>query len=465
MGIILTNALSINDSDYRSLILGRLLTWPTDFFMPVGQSFVLTTAPTSETQLVAYWGQCDQCQIIESAADLLKLGKLTGWNLDPLDLRLEEQGFILIAYLRIYQLVHPTELTIRKLVGFSPLDPVIIADNSNPVLSESIFRRRKQELVELLPPQHEELLQLEQLLLESNHSLVLNSLSSKIHQFLGWHSSFSSMPEIKFTWVADIAAIGNSSDGNGFEKIVRQSLVFLGFGNSIDNYKASLNPEATGGAGGLDFYGDTPYQIVGECKASKTDKVPDGTPAQLVKLGLKILGETYHQCIKILMVAGELTNAANQTAKGNYMNVIRPETLQKLVQLQAYYPGAIDLLALKSCLASTPFGEEANNKLNAFIEGILNDLQLRANIIKLVKDSLNRSGKNSESVEALYSIFTYTQADQKLSQQQFRDILVELSSPLTGYLGKLEEEQFYFLQSLDLSNKSNLSHSHTSPST
>jgi hypothetical protein len=73
----------------------------------------------------------------------------------------------------------------------------------------------------------------------------------------------------------------------------------------------------------------------------------------------------------------------------------------------------------------TKTAPELNNKLNAFIEGILNNLQLRANIIKLVKDSLNRSGKNSESVEALYSIFTYTQTDQKLSQQQFRDILVE----------------------------------------
>jgi hypothetical protein len=450
MSVTLTNVMHIHESDYNSLILGRIISWPTDFFMPVGQSFALTTVPTSETQLIAYWGQCDQCQTIESAADLLKLGKLTGWSLDALDLQLQQQGFILIAYLRIYQLSQPTEITIHKSVGFSPLNPVIIADDLKPVLSQSIFQRRKQELVELLPPEHGELIQLEQILFESNYSLSLNSLTSKIHQFLGWHNSFPSTPEIKFSWIAEIAAIGNSSDGNGFEKIVRQSLVFLGFGNSINNYKASLNPDATGGAGGLDFYCDTPYQIVGECKASKTDKVPDGTPAQLVKLGLKILGETYHQCIKILMVAGELTNDANQTAKGNCMNVIRPETLQKLVQLQANHPGAIDLLALKPCLISAPFGEEADEKLNVFIEGISKNLQLRSNIIGLVKDSLDRSGKNSESVEALYSVFTYTQTEQKLSQQQFRDILVELSSPLTGYLGKSEEEQFYFLRSLDL---------------
>lgn len=440
----------ICESDYDSLVLGRIISWPTDFFMPVGQSFALTTVPTSGTQLVAYWGQCDQCQTIESAADLLKLGKLTSLNLDGLGIQLQQQGFLLIAYLRIYQLSQPIKITIHKSVGFSPLNPVIIADNSKPVLSESLFQRRKQELMGLLPPQHEELIQLEQLLLESNYSLPLNSLASKIHQFLGWHSSFPSVLDTEFSWITEIATIGNSSDGNGFEKIVRQSLIFLGFGNSINNYKASLNPEATGGAGGLDFYCDTPYQIVGECKASKTDKVPDGTPAQLVKLGFKILGETYNQCIKILMVAGELTNDANQTAKGNYMNVIRPETLQKLVQLQADHPGAIDLLALKPCLLSTPFGEEANEKLNTFIEEILDNLQLRTNIIELVKDSLDRSGKKSESVEALYSVFTYNQIKKKLSHQQFRDILIELSSPLTGYLGKSEEEQFYFLRSLNL---------------
>ncbi|WP_198920685.1 hypothetical protein, partial [Anaplasma marginale] len=56
-----------------------------------------------------------------------------------------------------------------------------------------------------------------------------------------------------------MAKVGNSSDGNEFEKLVRKGLIKLGFGNSNTNPKTSLDPDATGGAGGIDFYCETPY--------------------------------------------------------------------------------------------------------------------------------------------------------------------------------------------------------------
>jgi hypothetical protein len=449
MSTALTSMMAVKESDYRSLISGRMIAWKTDFFMPFGQSFALANASIIESQMISYWGRCDRCQAVESA-DLPQISQLTGWGLDALSVQMEQQGFIFIACLRIHKLSRPVEITVYNNVGFTPLNPVIITDDVDSVLSESIFQRRKLELLESRPPLHSELIQLEKLLTQSTISLSIQPLLNKIHQLLGW--GYSSKTDSDIDWVEDIAAVGNSSDGHNFEKVVRRSLIFLGFTNSINNHKASLDPESTGGAGGLDFYCDTPYQVVGECKASKTDTVPDGTPAQLVKLGFKILGEKYPPCIKILMVAGTLTTAANQTARGNSMNVIRPETLQKLVQLQIAYPGAIDLIALKPCLTAEPFGDEADNKINIFIAKILSNLQLRSDIIELVKDSLDRSQKDSESVEALYAIFIYNQSEQKLSQQEFRDILVELASPLAGYLGKLEKEQFYFLRSLNLSS-------------
>ncbi|MEA5506617.1 hypothetical protein VB735_26650 [Halotia wernerae UHCC 0503] len=41
----------------------------------------------------------------------------------------------------------------------------------------------------------------------------------------------------------------------------------------------------------MDFYIEQPYAIVGECKATKTEKVTDGTPAQLLKIGMNHLGK------------------------------------------------------------------------------------------------------------------------------------------------------------------------------
>ncbi len=447
MSIILTSGLFLNNQDYPYLVSGKNIAWITDFFMPIGQSFALiNTSPQS----IVFWGQCTQCQAIESINDIPQLVQLTNWDLAHLKDQFQNQQMILVACIRVYQLSQPIEIKTSKTSGFVPLNPTIIANKSNPIILENTFQRRKLELMELSLPQHWELNQLEEILTQSVQLVSVEPLVHKIHQFLGWRSSLPLISAQDFSWVTDITNIGNSSDGNNFEKIVRKSLILLGFENSLNNSQASLNPDATGGAGGLDFYCDFPYSVVGECKASRTDSVPDGTPAQLVKLGLKILGKQYHPCIKILMVAGKLTAPANITAQGNHMNVIRPETLQKLVQLQIDYPGSINLVALKPYLTSEPFGEAADDKVNMFITNIYSNLQLRSNIIELVRKSLERSGKDLDSVEALYSAFTFSQNEHKLSQQQFRDILVELSSPLTGYLGESEDEQFYFLRSLNL---------------
>jgi hypothetical protein len=247
--------------------------------------------------------------------------------------------------------------------------------------------------------------------------------------------------------------VGNSSDGNEFERLVRKGFIKLGFSNSGDNenLRDSLNPEKVGGAGGLDFYCDIPYSLVGECKATKTEKVPDGTAAQLVKLGYKHLQRQYNRCIKIIMAAGELTEDAELTASGNEMNVIRPETLQRLVELKAKYPGSIDLLALKPCLSEEPFGEGADGKLNRYIDTAWSNIKLRSHLIQLVK-------KANREVGIEYLSGSYDSSDSPrpiFNLQEMHEILVELSSPLTGYLGRgkgsdWRGDRFYFLRDLTI---------------
>jgi len=263
-------------------------------------------------------------------------------------------------------------------------------------------------------------------------------------------------PELKppnpLVWIQEIAKVGNSSDGHGFEKLVRKSLIELGFTNSNSNPQASLDPNATGGAGGLDFYCEAPYPVVGECKATNSEKIPDGTPAQLIKLGYKHLQEDYERCIKLIVAAGELTPAAQLTAVGNKINIIRPETLQSLMELKAKYTGSIDLLKLKQCWQQEPFGL-ADDKVNSYIDQIWREIKLRSHLVQLVKNSMENANLERVDVRFLQGAYFTSNRPQALPPQEMHEILVELSSPLTGYLGRINgsdwgRDRFYFLRDL-----------------
>ena len=246
--------------------------------------------------------------------------------------------------------------------------------------------------------------------------------------------------------------MGNSSDGNEFERLVRKGFIKLGFSCDNTNSKANLDPEKLGGAGGVDFYCEYPYPVVGECKATKTKNVPDGTAAQLIKLGYKNLQEHFDSCVKIILAAGELTQHAILTTQHNKMNVITPETLEKLVELQSNYQGSVNLIELKQCLQQEPFGL-ADDKVNRYISEIQNNIKLRSQLIQLVKNYLQNSKMDSTSVSTLHGAYSISQPPQPLETKQMHEILIELSSPLNGYLGRIkgtdwESDKFYFLRDL-----------------
>jgi hypothetical protein len=254
-------------------------------------------------------------------------------------------------------------------------------------------------------------------------------------------------------WYDHISRVGNSSDGTTFERLVRKSLQFLGFSNSQPHAKANLDYNSTGGAGGLDFFADLPYPVVGECKATKTEKVPDGVSAQLIKLGHNHLESQYNDCIKIIVAAGKLTDGARNTSKNNEINVIRPEELQRLVVLKRQYPNAVNLYQLKPVFEQAPFGEAANDRLKDFIENIWKQLKERSEWIervRLVQES--RSGKpvNLDDI-SMYCHLTKLDIDlnSDLKRGFVRDLLIELSSPLAGCLNKIGD-RFEFVKSLEI---------------
>ncbi len=305
--------------------------------------------------MIKAWAKCEWCQILNDSESLEALSQLTVWTTEALQQTLLQRRNIFLTHLRVYLLPQPLEMPVHPSGNFVSLPKSLNVTDATPVLSESIFAKRRQKLENLEPPEHPELEELQSALVHlSTTNPKAKQLDAEIKIFLGWsEKSPITQPDPDLGWIQTISQIGNSSDGHTFEKLVRKSFIKLGFANSNNKPEASLNPESTGGAGGLDFYCETPYQVVGECKATKSETVADGTPAQLIKLGHKHLQEQYNCCIKIIIGRGQLNGHAKKTAIGNHMNVIRPETLQKLVELKAKQPGSIRFITVKTLFGTT----------------------------------------------------------------------------------------------------------------
>ncbi|MBD1834074.1 DUF1802 family protein [Cyanobacteria bacterium FACHB-472] len=480
----LDHALILPAPDIEALIQGRAIAATPRTFIDPGRQFALYPAdasinllPTeqhyrpnflsvaqtafaqlnSETVTIKGWARCELCQIIDNSEALEALSRLTIWTTEALQQILSQRPYIFLTYLRVYPLPQPIEVPVNPKGNFVSLPNLLTINESSPVLSDRVFSQRRQQLEHRQPPPHPELEELQNAIAKlSINNPTAKELDRDIKIFLGWteHSLITQLdPDLN--WIKTIAAVGNSSDGQEFEKLVRKSLIKLGFKNSNAKPEASLDPDSTGGAGGLDFYCETPYPVVGECKATKTDTVTDGTPAQLVKLGYKHLQQQYDSCIKIILAAGELNKHANKTAIGNKMNVLRPETLQKLVELKAKHEGSINLLELKPCLEQAPFGEDADDKVKLYIDKVWQNIRLRSYLVGLVKKYLQNTGLDNAGLEALHGAYIYSNPPQPLKTQEMHDILIELSSPLAGYLGRIKgsdwrSDRFYFLRDLSM---------------
>lgn len=478
--VFVDTALQLPPPDVEALIEGRAIAAMPRIFLEPGRSFALYPANisinllpheqyyrssflpiaktsfsqlSSETVLIKAWAKCEWCKTLDAPESLEALSRLTVWTTEALQQTLLQRRYIFLTHLRVYLLPQPLEMPVQPSGNFVTLPRSLTVNDSTPVLSDTIFAKRHQQLKKLEPPEHPELEELQSAIaLLSITNPNAKQLDAELKIFLGWSAkSLTTQPDRDLDWIKTIAQIGNSSDGNTFEKLVRKSFLKLGFGNSNNNPKASLDPESTGGAGGIDFYCETPYQVVGECKATKSETVTDGTPAQLIKLGHKHLQEQYNRCIKIIMAAGQLNRHANQTAIGNYMNVIRPETLQRLVELKVNYPGSINLLELKPCLEQQPFGEDADAKVNDYINKILQKIQVRSHVLSILKKYLETTGFEQASVDSLIGAHSMSNPPKQLSREELYEILIELSSPLTGYVGRIKGEslgrdRFYFIR-------------------
>ena len=491
--ISLDNALSVPYPDIVALSQGRMITIITHIDMYFGRSFALypvnfllnllplenyyrlSSLLTDKTVLseinldkieVEFWAKCQNCSLLTDPEDLTKLSQLTLWTEEGLKTLLAQRGHIFLTYLRVYKLPQPITISSVNNSRFVPLPYPITVIETNPILDNDHFNKKYENILNRQPPEHPELEELENAIaqypndhLSQKEQIGLQQLKANIHDFLGWKTASSlKSNQLDLEWINKIAALGNRSKeldegksnyqaGTDFENIVKQSLEFLGF---------TIDYAHKGGAGGLDLFCSKPYPLVGECKAGK--KIPNNTTIQLFNLATlrlkdeKLLKDT----TKLIIGPGEPTEQLNEEAKVHKMTIINPETLEKLVKLQAQYPGSVDLIELKKYFKKEKGDQEEwgqmDDKIDEYIETVIKDLKLRSHIIKVVKDYLNNAQMEEATVSGIHGRYCSNQP-QFLSERELHEILVELSSPLAGYVGRKKAEdwrndRFYYLREL-----------------
>jgi hypothetical protein len=473
--VMLDTALRLPAPDVEALIGGRMIAAMPRMFLDPGRQFALYPAnasinqlpteryyrpnflPTAQTTFanlgsdivwIKAWAKCELCQILNDPEAMEAVSQLTIWTTEALQQILLQRSHIFLAHLRVYLLPQPIEVPVHNQERqFVPLPRSLSVTESSPVLSDRIFTQRRHQLEKLEPPLHPELEELQSAIAQlATTNPTAETLNHDIQTFLGWASD----PPVKqltsdLAWINTINELGtattggNYEKGTAFERIVHKSLSFLGFG---------VDPNAKGGAGGMDLYCTTPYALVGECKAGKS--IPDNTVEELYRIGKRHLGkETYEKGVKLIIGPGEPTRNLRESAKVSSISIIKPMTLQRLVELKAKYPGSINLIELKPYLEAG----QIDYRLDEYIEKVKSNINLRSHIVQLVKTYLENTGNERVSVHSLHGAYAISNPPQPLKPEALHEILVELSSPLTGYVGRIkgsdwQRDHFYFLRDL-----------------
>ena len=369
----LETALKLPAPDVEALIQGRSIAaiprsflevgkvfalYPTDVsnnLLPVEQQYssnFLTIAKNTISQLhpegviIKTWAKCELCQILDKSESLELLSPLTIWTTEALQQILAKRPYIFLAYLRVYSLPEPMVMSADSQGKFVALPKSISVTDNYPILTNTAFSQRRHQLENRLPPLHPQLEELQSAILQLNDEKAA-SFVEKINQFLGWKSNQNTQQIYpNLDWISTINDLGtattggNYEKGTAFEQIVHKSLKFLGF---------DVDSNAKGGAGGMDVYCKKPYPLVGECKAGKS--IGNMAVKELVELGGTHLGtDHFLGAIKLVIGPGEPTKPLLKAANEWKVSIINPMTLQKLVELEAKYPGSVNLIELKPYL-------------------------------------------------------------------------------------------------------------------
>jgi hypothetical protein len=453
----LPTAFRVPSDNFLALTTGASLVAISRSFIREGQQFVLTgsdfNADLQECS-IAYWAVCQSSKAISGYYDRAYLSQVTHLPNEEVQKLLDERANFLL-FLRVYKVPIETSQTLQFNRQFAALSSPIAVVNEFPVISDASFRLRKNQVENCTLPEHPELEAFQSTIAHYAKTYSeANTFNADLKAFLGWdnHVIRKSLTD-NLSWITTINDLGNRSKeiegepknnwqaGTDFENIVKRSLEFLGFG---------IDEAHRGGAGGLDFFCSFPYPLTGECKCGK--KIPSGTTEELIKLGGMRLpsANEFLASTKIIIGPGEPSPDVITAANNWKVSIIKPMSLQKLVELHNQFP--IDLIALKKYLKPG----QVDNEIDTYIELHLVEIRVRAHIVSTLKKFLKDKKIKEIGFEMFCGVFFASNPPQDLSDKDLYNILIELSSPLTGYLGRTKgntwkDDRFYFLRDLIVS--------------
>jgi hypothetical protein len=380
----------------------------------VGARFALCGLPEANppTLTVSVWAIVKHSETLYDADAQQFLIDQTPWTWDDILERRGSRPHLFIAALRVYQLPEPVNIPWNeqhrdRLGAFIPLGGIDIPTNTDrPVLDDHRFNQKL-------------------------HALKTRQIPNPIEQCLEQLKSPPAPVTIP-NWVSTIVSLGyrsreedtgksNYEAGTAFENIVKTSLEFLGF---------TIDEAHKGGAGGLDLYCSAPFPLVGECKAGK--KIPNATTKQLAGLGITKLGfDGYKNAAKLIIGSGDPTPPMLEDARQHHIIIMNPETLEALVQLKARYPGAVNLRELEPILKSGN-----TSQVQDYIDHAQRSIDLRRRVFNTLQTCQAHAHQDSFALQDLILPYSIQNRDSPITPKEIEAILIELSSPLLGYIGR-----------------------------
>ena len=422
----ISNAFRVPIQDIADLLAGRLITVLPPSWMEIGKQFALyLDQPESETVLIQAWARCEFYQMLDESKPLDILAKLINRSFEELIEIVNQRGHISLAYLRIYLLPQAIEIPANSHSQFIPLPHSLYVSDDLPVLSDRDFSRLKRQLENLEPP--------EPLDVQIQRELEEVEIQRKMEYLkkLDWIKTIHNLGTAKTG--------GNYEKGTAFEQVVQRSLASLGY---------ELDPNARGGAGGMDVCCIKPYLLVCECKSGLS--IPGNTVYELHKLGsVHLTKAIFDSAVKLIIGPGRPTDQLKKSSQEYKISIINPMTLQKLVELKAKYEGAINLFELKEYLQAG----QIDDKIDEYIQKVESEIKLRSHVVQTVKNFLLNNNFKDVETNVIFGLYAGSNPPKSLSTEELKEILIELSSPLAGYLGRVKGnggtgDRFYYLRDL-----------------
>ena len=456
--ISITNSLRISTTNLAALKSGEVVGSFSKTFLSLDKSFALypdLQTENSDLVTVDLWAECKSCENIDITFGIEKLSQLTGFSTEELKSIFQQRASIFLLVLRVYKLPNPIEVQPQSTGNFVPLPETVTISEKIPILNDEQFQEVQdlsKELELIFPSQSSDsFINDNDFIIKPNlintpnlktKNDLVDSIKDENHlsNDLSWIQKISKYGEIS---IEEDQGKSNYQAGTDFENIVKQSLEFLGF---------TVEEAYKGGAGGLDLFCSKPYPVAGECKAGKS--IPDKSTEQLSRIAKRHL-KNHHLAVGLIIGAAEPSKQLKESAirsrdeVGIKINIIKAATLQKLVEFKAKYNGAIDLFELKKCFQAG----QIDDKIDEYIHKAEIEIKLRSYIINLAKKANRKVGIGYLS--GAFDSSNYPRSLEDDEDKELTEILIELSSPLAGYLGREKSnegngDRFYYLRDLPI---------------